>query len=811
MFQGGGHDLGETPAWDPVNKAHYYDYDVTGFVNDHCKNDGTASFVLRLDTKEESTISVSIDGSAGTKAPQLIISRKDVYDWTYLDKVIGWAEEAGIKLEILWFGSDTCSISSDNRVPFYAFHLYEKSVKSTGTPFFSKQAANSQYWWYWYLLCKNDPGLQAQERKVLKDLFNHIAEYNASHGDKKIVIGCQVSNEPGVALLHGSGQGDRCYSEHCTAIYNEEGSAQAYRDRTMWEYNNNLAEGVKESNYPVWTRVNNYVGTDAKGVVYNENKRSAGGTSLDFIGIDYYSVSESVMYNFGHTTATDGINYSQGKNLPMIMEAGGGEQSGTPKFILAALAGGAFYNIYDLCSSDGKGLYDDAGKTGTLTPHGSYVAEVRQINFMLKKISYDLATKLADGAGGSKLRFFNHLSDTSSNTTENIQSLQLNYTTTNGGVGIAIAKAKDTIVLASTTASTFVLKNLGTGSISSVEKGYYDGLDWVREGTLSYTGTATTTISMEAYDCVRIIINGDISDIPMPGYGTITGKASDPGGTGIPGVTVKVEGDGGVYTAVTDTSGNYSITNVVPETGLIVKAQRNVSPVETQSGISVTEGGSVIVNFTLTPMSTTTVYYAEDFSAYPVGAFTGDATWTVGNSNTANHTVEFIENPDLPGDKILHMKKTGSGTFSFYNSSEANAGAGTVIIEMRIMGVELSSNTQFGMYAFNKDEFSGAPPSGNGAQATIVMYDGAIRTHATTGSSTTTKVIDYESGKWYTVAVVVYNATDTFDFWVDGEKIITGGNCRKTGKTEVDYFYTYSNSSSAGDFYIDYLKIVQPQ
>ncbi len=131
-------DLGLTPSYDPVNKAQYYDFDVTDFINEYCDEDKKASFILRTDKDTKNM--VGIDGKEGEKAaPQLVISRDDVYNWDYLDKVIGWAEEAGIKLELLWFSTDTVNSTIDNRVPYYVFQGYQKSLKTDGTPFFEKK------------------------------------------------------------------------------------------------------------------------------------------------------------------------------------------------------------------------------------------------------------------------------------------------------------------------------------------------------------------------------------------------------------------------------------------------------------------------------------------------------------------------------------------------------------------------------------------------------------------------------------------------------------------------------------------------
>ena len=494
-------DLGLTPSYDPVNKAQYYDFDVTDFINEYCDEDKKASFILRTDKDTKNM--VGIDGKEGEKAaPQLVISRDDVYNWDYLDKVIGWAEEAGIKLELLWFSTDTVNSTIDNRVPYYVFQGYQKSLKTDGTPFFEKKT-DPVYGTYWFLMCKNDPELRAKEKEAMKAMFDHIAEYNRENGNLNTVVGCQVANEPAVGRLHQTKYGEHCYCDTCMKKKGTM-SDQEFRDLTMWEYTNNLAAGVKESDYSVWTRVNNYTGTDAVGVTYNEKMRKQGGTNVDFIGPDPYGADTQLCYDFGHKNTWLGP-YDQGDNLTMIME-NSGSKSGTPNWILAALAGGSFYNVYDLCSPDGNGLYDN--KNGIPVPHGEYVEDMRNINHMLNKISFDLATKVADGDGGKKLVFLNQLGKSTS-AEKKVRNIEVSYVSPEKGVGIVVDHGEKEIILESTRDAKYTLKGLAGYGVSSLEEGYYDeegnwvkGTDEKAEFTISGNDVI---IEIPAYSCIRLV------------------------------------------------------------------------------------------------------------------------------------------------------------------------------------------------------------------------------------------------------------------------------------------------------------------
>lgn len=501
----GCYDLGTNPSYDPICDAQYYDLDVTDFINQYCIKNKKASFILQAD-KSSSNLK-EIDGKNSLNAPCLFFSRDDVYDWTQVDNVLRWADEAGIKLEILWFGTDTVNVSIDSRIPYYVFHRYQKSVTEEGIPFIGKEKV--PYYGipsvYWFLMCKNDPELRKKERETVKRMFDHIGEYSSNLHDKKTVIGCQVTNEPAVAHLHMKDMGEHCYCDECRKRKGSL-SEQEFRDQTMWEYCNNIACGVKESRYSVWTRVNNLKGTDAEGVTYNEAMRKQNLTKLDFIGFDSYSPDMEEIYNLGHNSY-----YSQGENLPMIME-NSGKFPNTAHLILAALAGGSYYNVYDLCGPDTHGLYDN-DRSNIMVPHGSYVEDVRKTNHMLNKVANELATKCADGEGGRRLVFFNEKADIISALEKKIRSIQVNYNTYDQGIGIVIDRGSTEIVAESTTASQFIFRGLAAYGIDSVTVGYYDENEWIAMKNHAYDVTGEDVIIlMPAFGCVQIRTRNEIPE-----------------------------------------------------------------------------------------------------------------------------------------------------------------------------------------------------------------------------------------------------------------------------------------------------------
>lgn len=509
-----GTDCHTTASWDTVNKTAYYDIDVTDFINS--RTDKKVGFAVCADND----VKVGINNGTDTthNVPQLVLSSREDYDWTYLDKMISYSEDAGIKLEILWFAIDTCQQSADSRVPYYILNNYQKTLAPDLTPI--RQRGDS----YSFLMCKEDEGLRAKEQEVVETIFNHIAEYDKKHGGKKTVVGCQITNEPAVARMHGGDYkyNERCYCDKCQAKYDKfiaDGKTkQDYLNDVMWNYQNSIAEAIKQSDYSVWTRTNNYGGTDANIVEYNEKMRQTeNGTSIDFIGYDPYTDDTSFLYNYGHGTTQMtkvSVNYTQGKNLPMIMENGGGAKGSTkyqnaPALTLAALAGGSFYNVYELCGPDELGMYLE--KTYPLTQRGDYVESVRKTNKMLNKIAYVLASKNADGADGDELMFFNSLSNDTKTTKKMVRAIPVVYNTDNNGVGIAAEINSKEIVLESTSESEFVLQDAKLYGIRSVETGEYNGTEWVKTGEKEYTENGNDiVIETSEYDCIRVLTKNEI-------------------------------------------------------------------------------------------------------------------------------------------------------------------------------------------------------------------------------------------------------------------------------------------------------------
>lgn len=384
-----------------LDGPHFYDLDVSSYLR---SRDGNSEITFLLMAGEGSTGRVRIDRMPVARTqglnyieytqylyslspnvtafpPTLRISRPDRYDWAILDQMIKDVEEAGLKLVLLWMGSDTTNLSQDNRLPAYVLANYQKTVKRDGEPVMQKQSAST---WlrngvYHYHLDKCDLDLRAKEKQVIKDVFDHIAELDAAAGHPRTVIGCQVNNETNVPTRLE--YRDRSYSHWA----NQEWEARGFTDWQEFyftiraEWFNELAAGVKESNYPVWTRANNAEflqygqPVTAHGVRENEHLRQTTGTNLDFIGPDFYRYSE--LEQIYHMLLGP---YSLGGNLAMVMEtdwtltgsAKSGQKARIPDYgIILTYAANAHHTLYDLMGPDGHNFYIQ-GPNRSIVPGG---------------------------------------------------------------------------------------------------------------------------------------------------------------------------------------------------------------------------------------------------------------------------------------------------------------------------------------------------------------------------------------------------------------------------------------------------------
>jgi hypothetical protein len=420
----------------------------------------------------------------------------NVFKWTDIDLCLDWCAKYGLRLEVLWFGTDSdgTSVGQGARLPSYVANgSYQWVVYQNGSKPMSGSLA---------LLDKTDPRLLAREKYVLGQLMSHIAGYDTTNR----LVGVQVLNEPNVSHVSNYLGPDRSYSSYSTALWTSGHYTDAGRFRrdVLLNYQTQLGAVIKQSGHSVYTR-SNLVG-DAWPIAENEALRAKGTNTIDFYGNDPYTTDNDRLFRYG----TDSF-WAQGKNFPMIMENYVGNQSSVAQKV-SAIAGGAVLNFYaavhpDVGSSDNEALYNYDTRTHVVTRKpASYV--IADLNTALNKISTDLASRNPIDAGGKTLQVYNRTAAASVTSTKPVGSHSFTYATTASGQAFAVQRAATEFALVSTQTGTFTLPT-GIGSVTSMQTGSYNANDvWVAQGPKSYTVSGgAIVVKLAKNECVRVIVS----------------------------------------------------------------------------------------------------------------------------------------------------------------------------------------------------------------------------------------------------------------------------------------------------------------
>ncbi len=430
---------------------------------------------------------------------KFIETEENYYDWSMVDPLIHAAGKANMPIEWVMWGVNFCSMSG--AVPDWAMTKYDKVVNAEGLE--HTRYHHDYEWDPWEYkepikqLDFADQRLQKQVAKFLKSLMNRTAQIIKECGYQNIVKGIQVENEPAYC-----GTGDRnnsffgrSYSPSANALWEQEGWVEehAFCREIAWRFYNAISKAVKESDYPVWTRVNYapyFLGV--RSITENECHRAYDETYLDFLGFDAYPLTtKDAIYHHAKNPY-----YTQGKNFNMIMEHAGGD-SNTMEYIFNALAGGAVYNIWQYNNMNPwrtQFIYqiDENSGEQTLTWDA---AKLFKFNNMLLKNKVALATLKPESP---YLHFSNrHFKQKFEDSFVMHEGVQVTLESSNGAAMIASYQKEDnTIVVLSTAEAT-----ISAESLSKAWVGYVHDEKFKKEGERTVTNC---TVTMYPFECVLI-------------------------------------------------------------------------------------------------------------------------------------------------------------------------------------------------------------------------------------------------------------------------------------------------------------------
>jgi hypothetical protein len=410
------------------------------------------------------------------------------FSWTILDEYLTIANANNLKMELIWGGTNSDggvewlgdSVTPTHlRTPDYV--LFAPSYTSTATTSNYEIVSGAPF-----TLNLADAALQARETLVLGKVMAEVARWDAANGNKHPVIGVQLNNE-----------------------------VQKFSDAEVVDYMNGIGSAIKTSAYSVWTRINtldNLTSVNAR-IAENTRLRSGAATNLDFIGIDNYSNTPSVI---------QGIMPQGANNYAEVMENGG---LNSFDIRLAALAGNTALGTYDMLGPDaGNGLYDQVGgpgPTATFTPAGSNITEVRSGLHMLDADPVDLALN----AQGEGLFVHNWDINTESPTTGGTLGITYTPSTAFGwgtdNEGISIDRSSTQVVLMSLGGGTFSYPS--SLDVAAASTGSFNSSNvWVSTGNVAFT---STSVAMTPYEVV-LLTRGSCTPTAITPYISINGGST---------------------------------------------------------------------------------------------------------------------------------------------------------------------------------------------------------------------------------------------------------------------------------------------
>jgi hypothetical protein len=590
------------------------------------------------------------------------------WDWTYPENFISAAKANGLKLELLWLGSNVAggalADATNSWVPGgYLFpswitsdtSTYQRHINSNGQ---ISTANSGDGWGNYNAFSFTDQNTLTQEETALQALMNHVATYDTQH----TVIGVQINNETMInaGVCYSSNENDRSYDTATTAAYNASGltNSQQFARNQLADWQNALGQAVKQSNYPVYTRMNYWGG--GCGATFAEIKQRA--PNIDFEGDDPYSTDIN--------TIRSAITSNIQNNGLAICE--NGVYSDTPTLLLSSYdAGGIYYSTYTLVDGD-------TGNTGLVNSSHAWLSNTAAISSALKQLAKD-TQDIADHTPSRTIGYF-HVLDTnaSDNESKTLNGVNVNYSTSNSGMGVAIMNSNDLLLMGVNGTGTFTVTN---ALPNSIDEGYYDASNtWVSTGTASYTdnGNGTFSVTVGSTDFIRLHYTNGIGNV----------SANLAVGATLSAPTLA--GDLSTIHDDNDTTGTVSVDNpTFPQ--YITYTWPNYQSVD-QVVVSTTFGqGQGITNFN--------VEVSSDGSTWTQVAASGNLTYAHNDATLEAQTVSF---PIQTGIKGLRIKVNSANLqwhhyaiveFKVFGNLAANATLSAPNLTGNIQTIQDNDNT----------------------------------------------------------------------------------------------------------------------
>ena len=398
--------------------------------------------------------------------------RENEYSFDEIDRIMTFANDYGLKIELLWFSTNMIGDSYTYLVPTYILAKPALRLARDGDGSFHP------LYGYTYSIVMDDEWLLSREVKAVSTLFNHIRTWDKAHGDRHPVITCQVHNEPDALIRWRLAEKKIC-----------DKNGELMETSRAWQMTlkalDTVGKAIKNSSYRVATRTNIISGNGVASFPQTPNASPKDVYALE--GIDFVSF-DPYMTTVNQIASEVSAYASMEGNYPLIAE-NRGDFSNTASLMLAASALGGGYDIYDLATSpyitshsappfNTEGIYNS-----DLTPKPQ-VAEVKKLLAGLIQANEDVAlTPLENFA------VFNITSDSPLQTrSQQIRTTGaiLDFNTNEGALAFVLDRG-DRLVACSTATATLKISGGSGGSTINLRPGECYTIPFQSDGPLEST------------------------------------------------------------------------------------------------------------------------------------------------------------------------------------------------------------------------------------------------------------------------------------------------------------------------------------
>ena len=208
-------------------------------------------------------------------------------------------------------------------------------------------------------------------------------------------------------------------------------------------------------------------------------------------------------------------------------------------------------------------------------------------------------------------------------------------------------------------------------------------------------------------------------------------------------------------------------------------------------------------------LDTTTTFFKESFNTYDIGDFSTTSFWQA-ETNTSYGILDIVEDPDDADNKLLRLARPlNTGVVSLHNRNPLGL-TGKFTIETRVLrtGSPTGSNNAWYIFGYDQDGFNPAAPASNPSAAIVLSPGNALNTYAVRGSNDLTRVGTTAGRTWTLVKILVDMDAGTFDYYVDGELVLEGGDLRTwVSGDKLDFINLFTNVNTTDVLTVDYINV----